>query len=430
MRRAAFLLTLALVTPEAARGQAFLQWDQAARALGMGGAAAALADDPSATFFNPAGIVWLPGTQVQLGGGFGARDASFDAFGAPDVDADPELAASPGFYVTHAIAAAWTGGFSLTEPWRARVGWEDATDFVGRFRATDTSIRGLVFNPVIAWRPVPEWSVAAGVAVVEASLRIERFEQDPSISALGGAGPIALARADIDLESTEVGWNAGAYWRPLDELAAGIQYRSRVTAALSGDAAFHLVASEEVRQLRLPTGEPVGEYLDRTYVDQAARSELVLPAIAIGGVAWSPIPPVTLAADLQWAGWESVDEIALAFADTVLGDVTPLDYEDAWSLRLGAEMHPEGSWRFRAGFAREWSPAPFGAVTPLIPDADRNTISFGTGTLWRGIDFDVGYRLTVLEDREGVAFPLNTTSADGVYESAEHAFAIAATRRF
>jgi long-chain fatty acid transport protein len=430
MKRAALLLALALVSPEAARGQAFLRWDQAARALGMGGAAAALADDPSAAFFNPAGIVWLPGTQLQVGGGFGTRDASFDAFGAPDADADAEFVASPGLYVTHAIASGWTGGFSLTEPWRARVAWNDATDFVGRFRATDTSVRGLVFNPVIAWRPAPQWSVAAGVAVVEGSLRLERFEQNPRISALGGAGPIALAHATIDLESTGIGWNAGAYWRPLDELSAGIQFRSRVTTTLSGTADFSLVVSEEARQLRLPSGELVGAFLDRTYVDQTARSRLVLPAIVIGGVAWSPIPPVVLDADLQWTGWESLEEIALAFADTALGDATPLGYDDAWSLRLGAEMHPEGGLRLRVGFAREWSPAPFEAVTPLIPDADRSTVSFGAGTLWRGIDFDVGYRLTVLEDREGVAFPLNTSSADGIYESVEHAFAIAATRRF
>ena len=176
--------------------------------------------------------------------------------------------------------------------------------------------------------------------------------------------------------------------------------------------------------------ERVGAYLDRTYVDQVARSRLELPALVVGGVAWSPIPPVVLAGYVQWTGWSTLEAIELAFADTVLGDTTRFDYEDAWSLRFGAEAHPEGPFRFRVGFARAWSPAPFGAVTPLLPDADRSAVSFGAGVRWREIDLDLGYRLTVLEDREGVAFPLNTDAADGVYESTEHALQVSATRRF
>jgi long-chain fatty acid transport protein len=365
-----------------------------------------------------------------VGGVLGAQDAAFDAFGAADVEAEARFAASPAFYATHAIAAAWTGGLSLSEPWRAEVEWGDGADFVGRFRATEASLRGLVFNPVLAWRPVPEWSVAAGIAVLEASFHLERVEQDPRISALGGAGPIPLAHGVLDLESTGVGWNAAAHWRPNDELSAGIQFRSRVTASLSGQADFTLVATEEVRQLRLPTGERVGVFLDRTYVDQTARTRFVFPAILVGGVAWSPISPVVLDADLQWTGWDSVEEIAIAFGDTVLGDTTPLDYDDAWSVRVGAEVQPEGPFRFRVGFAREWSPAPFGAVTPLLPDADRSAVTFGGGARWRGYDVDLGYRLTVLENREGVAFPLNATDADGVYESVEHTVAASVTRRF
>jgi long-chain fatty acid transport protein len=42
-------------------------YEQSARAVGMAGALTAQADDPSAIFFNPAGITQLDGTQVSLG---------------------------------------------------------------------------------------------------------------------------------------------------------------------------------------------------------------------------------------------------------------------------------------------------------------------------------------------------------------------------
>jgi long-chain fatty acid transport protein len=41
--------------------------EQGAKAMGMGNAFAAQADDPSALYYNPTGIAFLKGTQVSLG---------------------------------------------------------------------------------------------------------------------------------------------------------------------------------------------------------------------------------------------------------------------------------------------------------------------------------------------------------------------------
>jgi hypothetical protein len=69
-------------------------------------------------------------------------------------------------------------------------------------------------------------------------------------------------------------------------------------------------------------------------------------------------------------------------------------------------------------------------VTPLFPDAEREALSAGAGFDWRGTGVEVAYRLTVLDDREGVALPSETADPDGVYESTEHDLSIAVTRRF
>ncbi len=426
----AALALAVLGAPAPARAQAFLRWDLGARGIGMAGAVGAVADRPSAVFYNPAGIVSLPGTQVQLGAAVTGRDASFEAFGAPDTDADARVGASPTLYVTHAIATSWTGGLSVSEPWRAEIAWRDAESFVGRFRATRTRLTGLSFDPVLAWRPLPEWSVAAGLTVIEASFDLQRFEHDPVISAMAGGGPVALARSDLVTDATAIGWSAAAQWRRSPDLAASIQIRSRAKVEFNGNADFTVVASDSVRGLHFPAGESVGDYLDRTYVDQPVLSKFVFPPIVTAAVAWAPVPPILLDADLQWVGWHEMESVAITFADTALSDATPLAYDDAWAFRVGAELRPSERLRVRVGFARAWTPAPFQAVGPLLPDADRSSISLGAGAAWRGIDFDAGYRLTVMEDRAGVAFPLNETAADGIYRSAEHAFAFAATRRF
>jgi hypothetical protein len=69
-------------------------------------------------------------------------------------------------------------------------------------------------------------------------------------------------------------------------------------------------------------------------------------------------------------------------------------------------------------------------VTPLFPDAEREALSAGAGIDWRGIGLEIAYRLTVLDDREGVALPSDTADPDGVYESTEHDLSIGVIRRF
>jgi hypothetical protein len=82
------------------------------------------------------------------------------------------------------------------------------------------------------------------------------------------------------------------------------------------------------------------------------------------------------------------------------------------------------------GYAREESPAPRAGVTPLFPDAEREALSGGASFDVRGVELEAAYRLTVLDDREGVALPSSTAAPDGVYESTEHDFSIAVVRRF
>ncbi|MFZ0391646.1 MAG: PorV/PorQ family protein [Calditrichia bacterium] len=45
---------------------AFLEIGVGARAMGMGGAYVAIANDPTALYYNPAGIVWIKNTQIEL----------------------------------------------------------------------------------------------------------------------------------------------------------------------------------------------------------------------------------------------------------------------------------------------------------------------------------------------------------------------------
>ena len=71
-RIAAFTLLLAVLAPQSAlaaageTGFAFLKLGVGARAMGMGSAYVALADDPTAVYWNPAGLASIKGAEVSL----------------------------------------------------------------------------------------------------------------------------------------------------------------------------------------------------------------------------------------------------------------------------------------------------------------------------------------------------------------------------
>ena len=64
---AALTLLAMLALPVCIFANGFDIYEQSAEAVGLGGAFIAQADDPSAVFFNPAGIVQLEGTQLSVG---------------------------------------------------------------------------------------------------------------------------------------------------------------------------------------------------------------------------------------------------------------------------------------------------------------------------------------------------------------------------
>ena len=66
MRSLAPLLVIIVCSAQLAFGSAFAINELGGRAQGMGGAFTAVADDPTAIFFNPAGIAYLKGMQVSM----------------------------------------------------------------------------------------------------------------------------------------------------------------------------------------------------------------------------------------------------------------------------------------------------------------------------------------------------------------------------
>src|SRR5438034_8482872 len=90
------VVVAALLTSGAAFGSGFAIFEQGAKATAMGGAFAATADDPSAIFYNVAGIAQLRRTEFLAGGT--AINFANEFRGDPN---DPFASGTTGFYKRH-----------------------------------------------------------------------------------------------------------------------------------------------------------------------------------------------------------------------------------------------------------------------------------------------------------------------------------------
>lgn len=367
---AAVLLAAAPV-PTAAAG--FLIFEEGAKALGMGGAFTAQADDPSAIFYNPAGLCALEGAMVYLGGTAIVTNTDF-------AGVDPE----PGFgvlehtrtqvftpislYVTRRINRNVSAGFGIFNPYGLGREWRNPETFSGRHISYKVDLKTFYFNPVIAWNINDRISFGAGLQLVYSSVLLKQYRLlwDPE-----GSGFLNIADIELTADNTlDAGFNAGIMYRN-EKLSVGLTYRSSVTVDYEGDAAF----------VQVPSGNDAldGVVTTRLPGDQGVGTRIEFPPLVSFGIAYRHIEAMTFEIDVNWAGWSTFDTLPFDFEEDSLNTRRPQDYTDVFSIRMGAEYRTGDAWAFRAGYYFDPSPQPDESVSPLLPDSDRHGITFGFG---------------------------------------------------
>src|SRR5687767_6566488 len=122
-RGLALALGVALAFPGGVLASGFARSEQGARAMGFGGAFTAQASDPAAIFHNAAGIAFLKGRQVSLGGSVITPRTSFtgaDPFpGAAVVEeTDTPAQTLPAVFYTHQFTGRLVFGAGVHAPFR------------------------------------------------------------------------------------------------------------------------------------------------------------------------------------------------------------------------------------------------------------------------------------------------------------------------
>lgn len=391
-----------LAMPWHAYGAGFGLYEGSARGNALGGAMAGSANDPSALFYNPAGITQLEG--IQFMGGMTAISPTVDVTavnpysGATSKESSIDHTWVPPFlYTTYQYSDQLYFGLGVFSRFGLGTNFDD--DWAGRYNNYDAVIKTISVNPNVAFK-VNEWvSLAAGMEFMYFDLTLKNkvdllSKNDPSTS---------LTDVDSSLtgDSMGYGFNLAVHVKPRDWIAFGASYRSQVRQHIDGKANFTVPAD-----LSLP---PI------LFNDTDASGTITLPQELFLGVAVWPIPRLMIEFDAIYTGWSSFDELTIDFdqapAPGEESVTVPKNWDNVWRFGVGVEYKALDWLDLRLGYIYDQSPIPDSTVDYLVPANDRQMFSVGTGLHWKTWTLDLSYTYLMLDDRT-----VDGRTEDGVYD--------------
>ena len=378
--------------------------------MGFAGAYVAQSADPSAIFYNAAGIGFLKGKQLYVAGAFAALSTDFTGTGPNPPAGTLEtssrgLGLLPAIYYSQAVGQRTVIGVGVSRPFGVRSEWDNPDAFTGRYICVLCRISSWSINPTIAYRLADRFAVGAGLDV-----RLSRFQLSRRLEAEPNPFPVPTDVAALTLDSATtagVGFNVGLLASPSESLSIGLSYRHEVTISHDAQASFVQIltgdtAVDEAVAAALPASQP-------------AAVGFVYPGSIAAGVAlrrgyW------TIEADLQWMLWSSFDNVTIAYASSpAFNALLPQEWANTWRAALGVEYLIGDDWEVRGGFGYDHSPAPTQTISPFIHDADRYT--FGAGGSWKYEQLRLDFNARYVAFRESSTLGISRYDYNGSYKT-------------
>ncbi|MBI4327006.1 MAG: outer membrane protein transport protein [Chloroflexi bacterium] len=336
-------LALVAVWPAALHGLGLRIPNQDAEAIARGNAFAASADNPSAIYYNPAGITQLEGQNFQMGMHVISVNSRYRnrATGA-ETKSKYEMQPVPQFYYTLSPTnSSVSYGVGMYAPYGLGIEWPENSPL--RTLSIEGRLMYVTLNPVVAWQIHPTFSLAAGPTVNYAQVKLRQG--------------VAVAGDEFKFkgDDTDFGFSLGARWQPHPKLAFGVSYHSPTTINFGGKSAFIPAP---------PTPEK-------------AHAKTDFPQFIIGGISYRPTEKWNMEFNIDWTDWDTVD--ALTFQSATPLPPFQLNWRGSFLYEIGATRYLAGGYFVSAGYFLSENSVPDRNFNPVVPDTTLHVISFGGG---------------------------------------------------
>jgi long-chain fatty acid transport protein len=401
------------------------------RATSMAGAFRGLSDDPSAMYWNPAGMGFMNENSVHLGGTFILPSATWDPNGSPmtsipgfqnkEYEAEQSLRMFPTVIATKTKESPLKYGLGIYVPYGLGTTW-DAYDLPAGLTYADgfpkddmlSSIAVLDVHPTVAYKVSPIFSVGAGLSAMYGMIDINKMSFNPAFGASYMYLPITTELSGTGLG---LGANFGMMLKPMDKLSIGLSGKLPATIAMEGDADINLWKPATVDTLgNITPASTVGGKSD-------IEADLKLPAEIGIGFAYQLKPNWTLSLDYSYTMWDRLDQVIIKLQDphplVPTGESALIfDWENTSRISLGTEYIMPCGNKFRGGFFFDETPIPEETQIPTLSDiSNKMSFNLGWGRPFGAFEVELNGQYMMFTEREVEAADQTPNNVIGTYNS-------------
>ncbi|ELI9712542.1 outer membrane protein transport protein [Vibrio cholerae] len=325
---------------------------------------AAMADNASAQWRNPAMLTYLEGTQVSAGA----------IYVNPNVDVEGTVnhaqlgkthassndfahdAVIPNFYLSHQLNEQMALGFALGTNYGMET--DLGTEFAASHFGNQASVISKEANLNIAYQILPQLSIGGGVRYVMgeghfgATAPAKNLIRHPVTNNVMTL-PKGTTLKYMEGEDNSWGWQVGSAWQINQEHRVGFAYKSEVVMDFEGHA----------------EGVSYGSY-------KPGMMSVTLPATAELASFHQLNDQWAIHASINWTDWSSFKELTAVFpekSDLIKSE----NWEDNYRFALGTTYQYDAKLALRAGVAYDTSAVDDKNRTATIPETDRTWVSVG-----------------------------------------------------
>ena len=374
MKRSVLPALMLAVFSGSAAAAAFQLFEQNGSGVGMSYAgSAAVADNASTLFYNPAGLSLLAGGQVSVGIAAIRPSYKYRSNAGQSSGGDAgSWGMVPNAYFSYQLSQDLTAGFGISVPFGLASEYQPGWD--GAVLGVKSEIKTINYNPSLAYRVNDKLSLGIGV-------NYQTID-----------GELTQTGARLQGDDASWGWNAGALVTLSPSMRLGLSYRSAVKHTLEGT---------------LNGALPV-------------RADLKLPDTSVFSV-WQQVSERWEAmGDLSFTRWNSLQKFDVYTAGGTPVSSETFNYQNSWRIAWGAAYKANDALKLKFGLAFDRSPVRNEYRSVRVPDNNRLWLSLGgqwnTGRYGK---IDLGYTYVYLRD------PSIDKTGDGVpvqgkYDASAH----------
>lgn len=398
LKKTAFILSTALLST-AVQASGYHFGTQSVNAQGTANAAAAEAADASTIFYNPAGLSKLDSSQISVNANIVFPSIRYEADSATDFTGIPVQGSKSGKITKTTVAPHVYGAYKANDDVTLGLGvyvpFGSATEYekdsVLRHNINKLGLTTIAIEPVVAWKLNDRHSFGAGIIAQHTSAELRKYAdwgiQQKAAAKASGKPDAAIAaaiqadgHADVKGSDWGFGYQLAWMWDINDRARVGVNYRSKVSHTLKGDAEW--AADGAAAKALWSTTLATNGYT----ANEKASVKIVTPeSLSVHGM-YKATDKFNLFGDVTWTRHSRFNKAELVFekeksiANGKKSDRTTItpNWRNTYKVAFGGSYQVTEPLQLRAGIAFDKSPVRNADYRMnSLPDGNRIWFSVG-----------------------------------------------------